>query len=58
MTVTVLALIVIVGSHLVRNHVVIVIVARRTVQNRVVMDIHVVPTVPRGVLYRMVWSQS
>ena len=42
-TVTVLALIVVVGSHLVRNHVVIVIVARRTVQNRVVIDI-----VPRG----------
>ena len=44
MIVTVLSLIVVVGSHLVRNHVVIVIVARRTVQNRVVMDIHVVPS--------------
>ena len=43
MTVTVQPLIVVVGSHLVRNHVVIVIVARRTVQNRGVMGI-----VPRG----------
>ena len=32
-------MIVVVGSHLVRNRVVIVIVARRTVQNRVVIDI-------------------
>ena len=47
MTVTVLALIVVVGSHLVRNHVVIVIVARRTVQNRVVTVIVVVNTEPR-----------
>ena len=38
-----LALIVVVGSHLVRNRVVIVIVARRTVQNRVVILVDIVP---------------